>query len=160
MIDLDDPDTLQLLHSGCALVIATLGPDGAPHATRGWGLTVVDAATGLLRVLVQTDDALTLDNIRNGAAVAVTATSVPTFRSVQLKGRGRSVEEPTPRDAQCQAEYTAQLVEDIHVTDGHAVDVLERWARRQVVPCLVQVDTSFDQTPGPGAGTAIAARRR
>jgi hypothetical protein len=160
MIDLDDPDTVQPLHSGCALVIVTIGPDGAPHATRGWGLTVVDAASGLLRVLVQTDDTLTLENIRAGAAVAVTATSVPTFRSVQLKGRGHSVEEPTPQDRERQTDYTRQLVEDIRVTDGHAVDVLERWGRREAVPCLIEVDTSFDQTPGPGAGTAIARRDR
>jgi hypothetical protein len=155
MIDLDDPATVAFLHSGCALLVSTVDGDGMPHAGRAWGLTVVDAGKGLLRVLLEADDAVTVANVYAARPIAVTATNVIDFHSIQLKGRPVSVEVRTPVDEAKQVQYTTDFLADVHEVDSYPIDLMERWAARTVVPCLVTVDSSFDQTPGPSAGVAI-----
>ena len=155
MIALDDPATISFLHSGCALLISTVDGDGMPHAGRAWGLTVVDAEAGLLRLLLEADDAVTVANVYAARPIAVTATNVANFHSIQLKGCAVSVEVRTPDDEAKQAQYTADFLADVHEANFYPIELMERWADRQVVPCLVTVDSSFDQTPGPSAGVAI-----
>jgi len=155
MIDLGDRATVKFLDSGCALLVCTVSADGQPHAGRAWGLSVVDVDAHLLRLLVEADDAVTVANVRAGRAIAVTATSVRTFHSLQLKGRALSLEELTPADEAKQAQYTSDFLKDILDTSKYAPDVMCRWAERPVTPCFVTVDVSFDQTPGPSAGATI-----
>lgn len=155
MIDLADRETSEFLHSGCALLVCTVGADSRPHAGRAWGLTVIDADTGVLRLLVEGDDAVTLANVRSQRALAVTATKVTNFHSVQFKGRGLAIEELTAADETKHAQYTRAFLTDVHDANGYAMDLMQRWAGRPVVACLVTVESSFDQTPGPSAGMAI-----
>jgi len=155
MIDLGDEAVTSHLHSGCALLVGTIGADGQPWASRGWGLTVIDADAGRLRLLVEADDPETVARLRAGGRVAITATSVINFKSIQVKGRGVAIVELTEDDQRRRDQYVHDLVHDIHSVEGYAKDVLESWARRRVVPCIVEVDTSFDQTPGPSAGAAV-----
>src|SRR5262245_30405123 len=98
MIDLDDNETSAFLHSGCGLLVGTIAGDGLPRASRAWGLSVMDAGSALVRVLVEDDDPVTMKNIRDNGRIAVTATSVRTHRSIQLKGRVVSTEDPTADD--------------------------------------------------------------
>jgi hypothetical protein len=155
MIDLDDQATKDFLHSGCALLICTVGRNGQPRAGRAWGLTVVDAEAGVLRLLLEGDDPVTVANVRAGNPIAVTATSVSDFHSIQFKGRGLTVEDPTPADEAKRDQYTADFLQDVYLVNGYPMDVMQRWAGRPVVPCHVVVDCAFDQTPGPSAGVAI-----
>jgi hypothetical protein len=155
MIALDDPGTVAFLHSGCALLISTVDGDGVPHAGRAWGLTVVDPATGLLRLLLEADDAVTVANVYAARSIAVTVTNVANFHSIQLKGRPVSVEVRTSEDEAKQIQYTTDFLADVHEANAYPIDLMERWADRPVVPCLIAVDSSFDQTPGPSAGVAI-----
>lgn len=153
-----DKSTIEFLHSGCAVLIGTVDESGRPHATRGWGLTVVDADAGRLRVLADAGDATLMANLRPDALVAVTVADVTTFKSRQMKGRVVKVESVTEADEAKQRQYTTDFVHDIHEVDRMPIDVLERWASRSVAPCLVEIDSSFDQTPGPSAGTVLEAR--
>jgi len=155
MINLGDATTAEYLHSGCALLVCTVGADGHPRAGRAWGLTVVDAEAGRVRLLVEADDHITVANIRGGGAVAITATSVMTFRSMQLKGRGLGIEQPTPEDGAKRDQYTHDFLRDVYATNSYDMDIMERWARRPIVASLIEVDSSYDQTPGPSAGVAI-----
>jgi hypothetical protein len=161
MIDLDDPTTKQFLHSGCALLLCTVNADGQPHAGRAWGLTVVDAQAGLIRVLIEVDDPVMVANARAGNLISVTATGVMTFHSLQLKGRAVQVESQlTSADQDKYRQYTDDFLEDIHSTDGYPMSVMRPWAERRLVPCIVEVDTSFDQTPGPSAGSVLDRETR
>ena len=90
-----DPETQAFLHSGCGLLVATVSPDGEPHATRGWGLDIVELGPpAVVRVMLDADDERTLEHVVAGGAVAITAANVLTLRSLQLKGRSRA---STPR---------------------------------------------------------------
>jgi hypothetical protein len=153
-----DEPMIQHLHSGCALLIGTVDETGLPHAGRGHGLTVVDPAGGVVRLLVDAEDATTLANLRRpGAAVAVTTAAVPTLHSFQIKGRVGGVEDANDADNAKHLQYATDFMNDIHNTDGDAIELLERWVLRPIVACVVHVDACFDQTPGPSAGTLLTA---
>jgi hypothetical protein len=153
-----DKSTIEFLHSGCAVLIGTVDEQGQPHASRGWGLTVVDPDGVQLRVLADAGDAQLLANLRPGVLVAVTVAAVTTFASRQMKGKVVTLESATEDDEAKQRQYTLEFTRDIHEVDRMRMDALLRWADRSVLPFIVEIDSSFDQTPGPSAGSALATR--
>lgn len=155
-----EPELVAFLQSGCSTLVGTVGPDGDPHAARGWGLDVLDGETGTLRVLIDTDDELTVRHLTGHGPVALTAANVPTLRSVQLKGRSLGVEPATEVDADRARRFCDDFFSDIEMTDGTERSLLERLVPDGFAVCLVQVDEVFDQTPGPSAGEALVGEPR
>lgn len=156
-MDVFDEAMIEFLHAGCSLLVGTVDATGKPHAGRGHGLTVLDPQSGRLRLLVNLDDAPTVANLQTGASVAITTASVRTLHSVQMKGHVVCVEAATETDEAKRDQYTADFTNDIHETDGDSLEMLRRWAACRIVSCVVDVDSSFDQTPGPSAGSPIGA---
>jgi Pyridoxamine 5'-phosphate oxidase len=154
-----DPKIAELLESGCSICVATVGPDGAPHASRGYGLTVMDPR-GRVRLLLDADDRQTRAHLAGGGPISVTGVSVPTLRAVQLKG---TVEEPTVTsdagDIARAAAHMDSLISDIHRMEGTPKALLERLRPSTYAVCTVTVDEIFDQTPGPEAGSRLRAAR-
>ena len=147
-------DLTTLLAGGCALIVGTVGPDGAPHASRGWAAEVL--APDRVRVVLDGDDAALVAHLADGGAIAVTATDVPTLRSAQLKGRA---DPPLPVDDDGRAlvrRYCQAFAADILATDGTPTELVARLTPSSFVACEVHVHEVFDQTPGPGAGVALA----
>jgi hypothetical protein len=150
-----DPETVALLESGCSLSVATVCPDGAPHASRGWGLTVLpDGAR--VRLLLDADDRTAVANLAGGGAIAVTGVAVPTLRAVQLKGEA---DEPVATSdagdlarAACHAE---SFFADVSSMEGTPVVLLERLRPTSFAACIVTVTEVYDQTPGPAAGSSL-----
>jgi hypothetical protein len=149
-----DAERRAFLESGCALIIATAGPDGEPTASRGWGLTFLDAPDEL-RLLLDAEDGVTVERAAAGAPIAVTAASVPTLHSMQLKGRSLGVAEATAADEARAARYCDALFTEIHVTDQTPLALLERLTPIGYVACTIAVDDVYDQTPGPSAGARV-----
>jgi hypothetical protein len=149
-----DDDRATFLESGCSLILGTVLPDGEPHAGRGWGLTVLPA-TDRVRLLLDVEDTTTNDCAVTGGAIAITAASVRTLRSLQLKGRVVSVEAASPEDVARGQEYCEAFFTDIEETDGFGREITERLVPLGYLVCTVAVDDLFDQTPGPGAGARL-----
>lgn len=157
-----EPEDVAFLHSGCALIVGLVDDDGLPCAGRGWGLRVVSMTTdetarpGVpLRLLLDASDQRLLDLVRPGASVAVTATSVETLRSLQLKGEVVDRVAVRQGDADCSSRYCDDFFGDIVATDHTDRELLERWRPRQVVPYELVAHEVFDQTPGPAAGSRV-----
>lgn len=150
-----DESMVTFLHSGCALLVGTADAIQRPHASRAWGLTVVGADPVRVRLLVDDADDTTLANLQPDAQVAITAASVRTLRSVQMKGRVVLTEAADESDEAKRVQYTTDFANDIHTTDGDPLAAILPWANRSVVACLVEVDAAFDQTPGPSAGAPM-----
>jgi hypothetical protein len=150
-----DPETVALLESGCALTVGTVGPDGAPYASRGWGLVVLpDGAR--VRLVLEADDRTTLANLAGGGAIAVTGCAVPTLRAVQLKGRAEAGPEPANAADVARADHFCELFfADVSQLEGTPVALLERLKPTAYAVCTVAVDEVFDQTPGPVAGSRL-----
>jgi hypothetical protein len=153
-----DPETRAFLESGCALIVGTVHPDGEPHAGRAWGLDVLaDGDEPEVRLLLDADDATTIEHVAAGGRIAITANSVRTLSSVQLKGRSLGVEVPDPADGPRCQRYTDAFFTDIMETDGTAPTLLSRFVPVGTVACRVEVHERFDQTPGPGSGARLSA---
>jgi len=150
-----DPQTAALLESGCSISVATVGPDGAPNASRGYGLTVL--ADGVhVRLLLDADDCAAMTNLAGGGAIAVIGASVPTLRAVQLKGRAAEpVATSDAADLDRAARHMESFFTEVNSTEGTPLALLERLRPTAFAVCTVTVTEVFDQTPGPGAGSPL-----
>jgi hypothetical protein len=142
-------ETVEFLHSGCSLVVGVVDDDGAPVASRGWGLTVLEPDRSRLRMIAVEGEVAP-------GPVAVTACSVPTLRSMQFKGSVVEIEAMTEADQAKSKQYTDDFFQDIIDTDGVPRSLLERIIPLHTVACIIVVDEMFDQTPGPRAGAALS----
>ena len=85
------------LESGCGLIVGLVRPDGVPFPCRAWGLDVLDASGGTVRVLVAAGELARVGVGRDelAAAVAVTgSTSAPS--TVQVKAPSTASATPPP----------------------------------------------------------------
>jgi hypothetical protein len=153
-----DESVVAFVRSGCALIVGSASPDRRPVASRGWGIPELDDGGEQITVLVDEDDHQAAANLVPGAAVAITATSVTTLRSLQLKGRVLEVEPATAADAKVARAYCDSFFGDIEQVDGMHRDILERMVPAGWFRCRVAVEARYDQTPGPGAGAPMGAR--
>ena len=151
-----DSETRAFLESGCGLLVATVSPEGEPHASRGWGLDVQDlGAPARLRLLLDADDERTLEHVRAGGAIAITAANVLTLRSIQLKGRALGSDGDIPDDPGRVERYVREFHADVHATDHVTWELFQQFFPASCIACLVDIDDVFDQTPGPGAGARV-----
>lgn len=149
-----DPALVEFLEGGCALIVGSVDADGTPHASRGWGLTVLTAEDQQARLLLPRDDPA-VTHLAEGGAVAVTGADVRTLSSVQLKGRSLGIEATTASDEARAGRYIDAFFDDVETTDGTPRPVLDRLVPTGYVAVLVEFDECYDQTPGPGAGRTL-----
>jgi hypothetical protein len=154
-----EPATREFLEGGCALIVGTVGTDGEPHASRGWGLDVLGDDPPVVRLLLDAGDGVAVGHAAARGQIAVTAASVRTLRSTQLKGTSLALEPADQGDGDRAQRYIDQFFTDIGETDGTAPEVLARLVPAGYVACTIRVDERFDQTPGPGAGAPIGGER-
>jgi len=151
------PETTAFLEGGPALIVGTVSADGVPTATRAWGLTVLSAATGECRLLLDRHAEHALANIEATRLVAVTCADVATFYSVQLKGEIILIEPATDADRKRSEEYIDAFFGAVIRTDGRDLASLHQLRPNDIVASIVRFAEIFDQTPGPGAGAALGA---
>jgi hypothetical protein len=140
------------LEAGMALVVGTVCADGRPYASRGWGIRVIDPGGGIVRLLVDRTDHVTLSNLERSGRIAVTGSGVRTFIAVQMKAHVAAVEPATPEDLAAAARWREGFLDAVSSTDGYSRRQLDRWAARELVAVVAQAEKLFDQTPGPTAG--------
>jgi hypothetical protein len=144
-------EVVALLESGCGLVVGTVSADGEPHVTRSWGLDVLDADAGRMRVLVE-GHPVVLEHLETTGVLAVTGASVVTLRAVQVKARVETIEAATRADWERFRRHCEAFFHDVQVTDNIDRRSLERLLPDELVACQVLGTQVYDQTPGPGAG--------
>ncbi len=149
------PEVTAFVEGGSGLIVGTVANDGAPLANRAWGLTVLDHATGDVRVLLDAGDLATLANLEATPAIAITATDVRTLRSLQMKGIASTIEPATEADAERSARYCDAFFTDIEEIDRIPRELPARLTPDALVACIIRIRDLFDQTPGPVAGARV-----
>jgi hypothetical protein len=149
------PDNISLLESGCGVIVGTVGPDGAPHVSRGWGLTVVSVDPAEIRVLLDAADAVAAANLDANGRMAVTGGDIRTLHSIQFKGEATRVEPATDDDRRRAAQYADDFFGAIHAVDGTPLGLLRGLEATDFTVFTVRVSELYDQSPGPGAGTRL-----
>lgn len=143
--------------AGGGLVVGTVSDEGEPRAVRAWSAVVPTGAPDRLRVVMSADDPVAVGNLAHGR-VAVTIADVRTFRSLQLKGTVTLTEVPSAEDLEQMRIQAETFLTAVHETDGNPLEGLRRMLPHDVIVFEMIVEHGFDQTPGPEAGAALAAR--
>jgi hypothetical protein len=146
-----DPALAAFAEGGSAQTIGTADGSCVPTVGRAWGLRVREGH--LLRALIGADTATTA-NLRSGARIAVLLVDVATYQSVQLKGSIIAVEPRNRSDRDVHDLYVAEFKAALRAADRNTS--LDDVIPANLVAVTVDVDVVFDQTPGPGAGRALA----
>jgi hypothetical protein len=152
-----EADVVELLESGCALVVGFVTLDGAPYATRGWGLTLLEEAR-TARLLVGTADLAALGHRQGGllgTMIATTGANVLTLRSAQLKGPIIAVESAGHDDHRRMSRYCDAFFSDVALVDDIPRRLMERLVPEEVSVCTFTITEWYDQTPGPNAGKPL-----
>lgn len=151
-------DEIELLESGCSLIIGLVTVDGQPRAGRGWALSV-SADRRHARLLVGAADIQGLGHAPGApmGKVAVNGADVLTLRSVQLKGPIVAVQPADERDVARMAQHCDGFFDAVAVVDSIPRYLMERLVPDEVVACTFEITEAFDQTPGPGAGKPLSA---
>jgi hypothetical protein len=157
-----NPEIQAHLEAGSAAVVGLVGLDDRPYATRGWGMDVIDADAGVVRLLMRAVDLVPLGygpGDRPGVPVAVTASDVPTLFSIQLKGRLEAVEAAIDGDGARVDRYCDAFIDDVVGADRIRRQLMELWRPTgAMLACTIQVEELFAQTPGPDAGARLPSR--
>lgn len=153
-----DDELIAFLESGCSTIVGALTTSGEPFAARGWGIEVLGDRPPRIRTLVGAWDMATIGHHpSDGAdfAIALTGTSVSTLRSVQLKGRARSIGPPTAADRQRADAYCDAFFDELLTSDNIPRALMDRLVPVDLVALTAEVTELYDQTPGPAAGTPL-----
>jgi hypothetical protein len=148
-----DAELAAHLQGPVSALLATTDATAVPDATRISGLVALDGHR--LRVLIASDATTARANATPGARVATLVTNIVTYRSIQLKG-SVLIASParTPGDLALVDHHVRSFVEASPIV-GIDPAVADRFFAIEVVPLVLEIDTLFDQTPGPGAGRRI-----
>lgn len=151
-------DDLRVLREAGASVNVGLVDDlGHPVVSRAFGLRVIGEEP--LRIDLLLSEAL-LSSLGRGPgsppfAIAVTASAIALFRSIQLKGTVRDLRLAEP-DHVAQAEADNEVLwAALHQRAGAPREPFARVMPRHLLTVTVEVAEAFDQTPGPGAGRSL-----
>lgn len=99
--------------------------------------------------------------LRAGFPIAAVFSEPATHRTLQLKGLRAEVTPATPPDLELAREHGRAIVEHITSLDypREAVQCYFHFAPENLVAVHFAPTAAFEQTPGPGAGTALEGGR-
>lgn len=145
------------LRSGISILVATRDAALVPSCARGVGVRVEPGGAELTLFLPVATAVATLANLADNGRLAVTFSRPVDHRSIQLKGSAvevRAAGEEERREVEAyRLAYGAAL--------GHIGLPPRLGARVRNWPChavRLRVEALYQQTPGPGAGVALAVR--
>lgn len=155
-----DASTTAFLQGKGAQIVSIVDASGWPLASRAWGIVVVSTEEGRMRVVLDEEEAPRFAHLAGGGPIAVTSADVPTLQSCQVKGRVDHFEAASDADLAAVDEHCHAVFTDISTVDQIPYELIARIRPERFVVCEVTVDEVYDQTPGPGAGAALAEDRR
>ena len=150
------PETIAFLEGGCGVIVGTVGADGAPHVSRGWGITVTSTDPPEVRLLLDADDTVAAEYLAATGTVAVTAGDVRTLHATQFKGQVSAVEPATADDRDRAARYADEFFGNINAVDGTPLELINTLRAHDYFACTIRVAEMYDQSPGPSAGTRLS----
>lgn len=149
------PDELAAFaETGVSMVVGTCSKDLRPDSVRCVGVRVWPGACQLTVLVPAATGATSIANLRENPRLALTLSSVPTHRTVQLKGTVRAIRDGDEHDRELATRYRALFAEDLAWTGLPKADSL----RLGMWPCFavdLEIEVVYAQTPGPSAGVKL-----
>lgn len=139
-------------------MLATRNAAFEPACARAFGLHVLPSRDRLTFFMPERTSVRVIEDLRSGSPLSVVVNQLHTHRSVQLKGSNANVR-PAREDERTGLEQDfVAFVRTCELAGLPSTQVLKavRWPALIVE---VTIDAVYEQTPGPGAGEALDAKR-
>lgn len=150
------PDLIAFLHSGVAAMVGTANAGLAPALTRAFAVRVAPDGRTIDLFVGRVQSATCLANLAKGRPIAVTIGSPTDYRAVQIKGTVTGWQEAEGRDAAWIDRHWGLFeasLDQIGIPPARGKSFRSPdLVRVTFVPTVI-----FRQTPGPGAGSPLAA---
>jgi len=144
-------ELVEYMESGVSLLVGSRDAALLPASARGFGVAV-DAPSCTATVFLATAGTeVTLSNLRDNGQLALTLSRPLDHRSLQVKGHVLSIGETDEQGRRIQDRYFSLFCEGL-VFSGHQEKLLRRIRYYPSHAVRFQIESMFDQTPGPGAG--------
>lgn len=150
-----DASLREFIESGVAVIAGTADAAGRPHVRPAWGVRVHESGVRLSVFLEVARADVPLADLAETGQIAMTCSDPITYRSVQLKGRGRVVPQVTPDDEAWVARHRAAFIAAVAIVGDPPQGARNRWIEGPLVRVDMDVERAFNQTPGPGAGAPL-----
>jgi hypothetical protein len=153
-------DLVRMADTGVVVIVGTRDKDRVPEVSRAWGVRVLPECDALEVCVSSHVCGRTLDNLADNQQIAVTITSPLNYRSFQVKGRAIETGSIAPSDLERimrhQRAFTDEVV-SVGLPEPAAVRLfsIEMEDAPEITKIRVLVETVFNQTPGPGAGSRL-----
>jgi hypothetical protein len=149
------PELVTFLHGGLAAFLGTCSADLVPALTRAFAPRVAPDRRALDLFVGRTQAEACLANLGAGRPITFTAGNVVDYRGLQIKGVSAGWQDVGPADAAWVDDYWGLFVANCRVVELAAA-LTSRLRCRDLVRVTLLPRAIFRQTPGPGAGSAVA----
>ncbi len=153
MVEITD-ELVQVIEGGTAAWMATADRELRPTATRVMGASFVRGRDRLALFVPTEQASRTFTNLDHSSQLAVFFCRVTDYRAVQIKGTVVSRRAASDEDRTYQQRYMTAFVEAC-TSIGMSRRVMESLAYWPSTRIEIDVEASFEQTPGPRAGVAL-----
>jgi general stress protein 26 len=144
----------ELVEGGSSMLVGTRDAALRPEVVRGVGAQVAQDRSTFTVYVPSELAARTLANLEHNGAIAVTFSQLSNHRTVQVKGKLRSLRRSRKNERHLLERYVAAFAEQVHFT-GCSRRIVRRLRFWPSLALEVEVEDLFAQTPGPGAGRRI-----
>ncbi len=147
-------ELVELIEGGTSILVGTRDAALRPELVRGVGALVGPDRASLTVFVPAELAARTLANLEHNGAIAVTFSQLSNHRTVQVKGKLRSLRRSRKNERPHLERYVAAFAEQVHFT-GCSRRIVRRLRFWPSVALEIAIRDLFAQTPGPGAGRRI-----
>jgi hypothetical protein len=148
-----DEELKRFLESDVAIVVGTCDGDLVPEIVRGFAARVIGEGKEIQLFVGKAASEQTLANLLVNRRVSVTFSSPENYRTVQIKGWFRDVEDARPEN-QARIDRYQEAFIAIVAKYGLSEVIRNIWGA-DPIRLSFEPDSVFNQTPGPGAGRPL-----
>ncbi len=152
------PAQAALIEGRVSIIVGTGDAERHPHVMRAVGCRFATSGQRLRILMAASRSRGVLDDLRANRRIAVVFSEPSTHRTLQLKGEDAEIVAADAADLAAAERYVAAFSAEIGML-GFAADVARRLVgcpAEDLVAIEFHPSAAYDQTPGPGAGAALA----
>ncbi len=153
-LEISDRIRAHIIADTGTILVGTRDAQLTPEITRGWGPSILPDRRTIDLCISLSAGAKTLENLRDHEEIAVTFHQTVNYKTVQLKGRFLESGDLTPQDWESFERQKNVLTEQAK-QHGIPLEIGFRILALDPVRIRFAVQQAFEQTPGPGAGSAL-----
>ncbi len=136
------------------MLVGTCNNALEPEAVRGVGVRVWPGACQLTLIVPAVTSAIAIANLRENGRLALTLSHIPTYKTMQVKGKVLAIREGDEGDRGVSNRYLRAFADDLAWAGQPEANTL-RLANWPCYAIDLDIAVVYEQTPGPVAGVKM-----